>query len=130
VDARVVEVSGMTSDFTLVGAPGSTPSEDSAVVMTVTTNSETGYRVTVQGRRPALTGSPGNPDTIPLDHLRVRGTDSPAYVPLSQDPLLVHQSDRPTSAAGDAVSNDYAVDVPFVNSDTYSTELDYIVTAE
>jgi hypothetical protein len=99
--------------------------------MTITTNSASGYLVSVQPTSDTLTGAvPGNTETIPIGQLGVRESGTDPFRPLSVlDPLTVHEQDTPSAPGGDAVSNDYQVEIPFVPSDTYSAELDYIVTA-
>ena len=100
--------------------------------MTVTTNSAAGYLVTVQGTSGSLTGAaPGNTATIPIGAMGVRETGTTAFQPLSGDlPSVVHQQGAPSAPGGDAVSNDYQVQIPNVASDTYSATLDYIVIAQ
>lgn len=131
VESRVLSVSDMTSAFTLTGLPNSTAEQEGAVGMTVTTNSSAGYSVTVQSTGDVLTPSaPGNSDTVDVGRLAVRDSGQTVYTPLSENPYTVHTKTGPSAPGGDAVSNDYQVDIPFVASDTYSTELDYIVTAQ
>lgn len=131
VEARVIEISDLTPAFTLAGAPGATVEKDGAVGLTVTTNSAGGYAVTVQAADQVLTGSnPGDPDSIPIAQLGVRGRGQSAFTPLSQNPFTVHTSTGPSGPGGDAVANDYQVQIPFVASDTYSTTLEYIMTAQ
>ncbi len=131
VAARSITLSGLTPSFTLTGLPGSTVQQEGAVGMTVTTNSTGGYAVTVRSTTDVLTGSGSSTDTIPVGQLGVRGTAPRGYVPLSRTaPVTVHTSTGPTSAGGDAISNDYRVTVPDVTSGTYTTELEYIATAQ
>ena len=133
VDADVLTLSGLTPSFRLTGLPGDVVQLDGAVNLTVTTNSHRGYTVSVTPRRPVLTAEPTTTDTIPVERLAVRpsGDDRAGFTPL--DPggsVQVHSQDRPSAPGGDAVSNDYRVDIPFVDSADYGTELDYIVTAQ
>jgi hypothetical protein len=133
IAARSITMSGLTPSFTLTGLPGSTVEQDGAVGMTVTTNSAGGYAVTVRSTKSALTGKPGNADTIPIERLSVRGTDPSPFVRMtgpSGTPITVHTSTGPTSSGGDAISNDYKVEIPDVASGTYSTDLEYIATAQ
>lgn len=44
-------------------------------------------------------------------------------------PVLVHDQSGPSAPAGDLISNDYAIDVPVVQSGSYRGQLDYIATA-
>jgi uncharacterized repeat protein (TIGR01451 family) len=131
VAALAITLTGLTPSFTLAGLPDSTVSSDGALTMTVTTNSPGGYQVTVQAGAPSLTGgTPGNTATIPVGLLSVRESGTPLYRILSATTaLVVHQQDGPSAPGGDAVSNDYRIEIPFVAADTYSTTLDYIVSA-
>ena len=53
------------------------------------------------------------------------------WTPLSSvNPFVVHTKTGPSAAGGDAVANDYQVQIPFVPADTYTTTLEYVVTAE
>jgi hypothetical protein len=98
--------------------------------MKVTTNSTGGYGVTVQSSGDLLVSSPRG-SSIPIKQLSVRGSDPHEFRPLSTDPLSVHTSNGPTSPDGEAVSNDYQVEIPAdADSGTYSTELEYIATAQ
>ena len=132
VEASFIGLVGLTPAFTLVGAPGSVVTQEGAVNMTVITNSYGGYSVTARAETDRLVGqTPGNADTIPVERLGVRPSGGSLFTPLSADsPLVVHQQDRASAAAGDAVSNDYQVDIPFVGADTYTTTVEYIVTAQ
>ncbi|CUU59674.1 conserved repeat domain-containing protein [Parafrankia irregularis] len=132
IEAQTLSLTDLPTSFTLSGVPNQTVTADHAVTMTVITNSADGYTVSVQGTAPALAGTlPGNDDTIPLDMLSVRATGGGAFQPLSHTTaVLVHSQDVPSAAGGDAISNDYSVDIPFVASDTYSTTLDYIAATQ
>jgi hypothetical protein len=97
----------------------------------VTTNSAGGYVVTVQAETGALTGAAPNTDTIPVSRLGVRESGATLFQALSQNSaLVVHRQESPSAPGGDAVSNDYQMQIPFVAADTYSTTLDYIVTTQ
>ncbi len=132
VAARTITLTALTSSFTLTGLPNTTVSSNGTVTMTVTTNSAAGYLVSVRPTRATLTGAaPGNAETIPIGQLGVRESGTDPFRPLSDlAPLTVHEQDTPSAPGGDAVSNDYQVEIPFVPSDTYSAELDYIVSAQ
>ncbi|WP_374947808.1 beta strand repeat-containing protein [Agreia sp.] len=131
VAPRTISISGLTDDITLTGLPNTTVTSNGAVTMTVTTNSAGGYVVAVQSSTEALTGAdPSNTDVIPITDLKVRRSGDTSFVPLSLDPLIVEDSDSATPPSGDAVSNDYRVDIPFVDGDTYSGTLNYIVSAQ
>lgn len=133
VAQQVISLTGLTPSFTLAGLPDSTVSSDGTLTMTVATNSSSGYVVAVQAASPSLTGTtPGDTDsTIPIDRLSVRETGTSEFQPLSAStPLVVHRQDEPSSPGGDAISNDFRVQIPFVPSDTYAGTLDYIVSAQ
>jgi uncharacterized repeat protein (TIGR01451 family) len=131
VAARTISITGLTDDITLTGLPNTTVTSNGAVTMTVTTNSTGGYVVSVRSSTDELTSAdPLNTDVIPIEDLAVRGTGDTSFVPLSPDPIVVEDRDSATSPAGDAVSNDYRVDIPFVDGDTYTGTLDYIVSTQ
>ncbi len=132
IAARTLLLTDLTPGFTLTGLPGSTVTADGAVTMTVTTNSPGGYTVTVQATTTSLTaGTPGNTGVIPVGNLRVRESGTSAFFPLTNtQALVVHRQGTPSGPGGDAVSNDFQVQIPDVPSDTYSTSLDYIATAQ
>jgi uncharacterized repeat protein (TIGR01451 family) len=131
VAARSVALSDLTPSFSLNGPPNSTASADGAVTMTVVTNSTSGYLVTVQAATASLSASePTNPASIPVDQLQVRESGTSTFQAMSADSAtVVHQQGAASAPAGDAVSNDFQVQIPFVPPDTYSTTLDYIVSA-
>ena len=61
----------------------------------------------------------------------MRESGTTPFQPLSATTsVVVHQQDAPSGPGGDAVSNDYQVQIPDVSSGTYTTTLDYIVTAQ
>ncbi len=132
VDASTLTLTGLTPSFTLTGLPNSTVQQEGAVTLTVTTNSPGGYTVLVRGTDQQLRAANGSSDTIGLERLGVRASGSgDPFQPLSSDPgVVVHSQNRASGPGGDAVSNDYQVRVPFVDSDRYSTTLEYIVTAQ
>lgn len=120
---------GLTPSFTLIGDPGQTVSTGaSPVTMTVTTNNTQGYTVTVQPATPTLEPNiTGNTDSIPIARLRVRESGTTTYTPLSfSTPVVVHSQTGPSAEAGDQLSNDYSITIPFVAQDTYSATLNYI----
>jgi len=129
---RSIGLSGLTSSFDLAGLPDTTVTANGAVTMTVTTNSTGGYQVGVQAESTTLVGAtPGNTDTIPIAALLVRQSGTSLFEPMSATaPLVVHSQTRPSSPGGDAVSNDFRIQIPFVSTDTYSTTLDYIASAQ
>ncbi|WP_256788232.1 putative Ig domain-containing protein [Frankia sp. AvcI1] len=132
ITAQSLALTDLTPAFTLTGEPNSSVVQNGAVTMTVTTNSTDGYTVTVQATSPTLTGqTAGNGDSIPVSSLLVRQSGTSTFTPLSDTVAVpVYSKGQPSAPGGDAVSNDYAIDVPFVASDTYSTTLDYIAASQ
>ncbi len=100
--------------------------------MTVTSNSTSGYVVTVQAGDAWLAPlDPRNGSAIAIALLRVRESGSSLFRSLSdQSALVIHQQSGPSAAQGDAVGNDYQIEIPFVPADTYSVTLDYIVSTQ
>ena len=132
IAARFLTLSGLTPSFSVTGTPNSQVAQDGAVVMTVFTNSATGYLVSVRAVSDRLTAAtPGNDESIPVGLVNVRGdAQRGEFVPLSEDtPVVVENRIGASSPGGDAVSNDYRVDIPFVTPDTYTGTLEYIVSA-
>jgi hypothetical protein len=123
-----ISLSGLTAAFTLSGAPATTATGVGAVNMNAKTNNRTGYNVTVQAATATLTGATvGNTDTIPVSSLTVHNT-SAVYTPLSNTSAVTTANSAVKSAStGDTVSNDYQIVIPWVNADTYSVTLDYIL---
>ncbi|MGI3785683.1 MAG: hypothetical protein ACRYG2_33475 [Janthinobacterium lividum] len=130
IAARSITLSDATPSFTLTGLPGSTVEQEGAVGMKVTTNSPGGYAVTVDARTGTLVGTRRSSDTFPIGQLSVRGTAPNPFVRMSTTPVTVHTSTGPTSPDGDVIRNDYEVEIPDVASDTYSADLEYVVTAQ
>jgi uncharacterized repeat protein (TIGR01451 family) len=127
--ALAVTLTDLTPSFTVTGPPDTTVTADGAMTMTVITNSPGGYTVSVRAKTETLTGAtPGNSDTIPIGSLGVRESGTSTYSPLSTQSQVVHQQTWPSAPGGDAVSNDFRVDIPFVTSDSYTVELEYIVS--
>lgn len=130
---NAIALTGLTPAFTLVGLPGATVTGNAAVTMDVTTNNLAGYAVTVQaGTAALLPAAVGNPDSIPIGNLHVResaGGNAGAFTGVSStSPVVVHTQAARSAPAGDTITNDYSVDIPFVNTDTYSATLTYIAT--
>ncbi|MET8143647.1 hypothetical protein ABZU32_25375 [Sphaerisporangium sp. NPDC005288] len=127
-----ITLTGLTDSFTLTGAPGSIPTTGATpVTMTVTTNNFAGYNVSVVPRTPNLTGAiAGNTDVIPANALQVDGpVQAGTYAPLTHPtPLVVAVKNSASAPAGDAITNNYRIIVPFVRPDTYSGILDYVAT--
>ncbi|WP_375423218.1 hypothetical protein [uncultured Friedmanniella sp.] len=129
--SSVITLTGLTSGFTLTGIPGATVATLNAVTMNVETNNVAGYDVTVEAASDVLdpADTVANPDTIPIDALSVRENGTPTYTQLSDTtPVTVHTQDSRSDDGGDVIGNDYSVDIPFVNVDTYSVTLNYIAT--
>jgi hypothetical protein len=124
-----ITLSGLTGSFTLSGAPGSTPSSNSVVTMNVATNNLTGYNVTVKAPTLQLNmagATTGNTNTIPNGNLKVRETGQSTFTSISNlTATTVHNQLTRSATGGDTVSNDYQVDIPFVNADTYTGTLNY-----
>ena len=118
------------SNFDLNGTPGSTVSGDGSVTGLVTTNNAAGYSVGVQAAAATLQPTLGtNTDTIPIADLQVANAAG-AYTPLSNTaPVITNTQATRSALTGDAFSDDYKVNIPDVNSDTYSVTLNYTATA-
>ena len=118
--------------FTLTGIPGATLTELGAVDFTVQTNNSLGYAVTVKAATANMVGTGTNAEVIPTSALTVRETDSgDAYTPLTSGvaaATTVHTQNTKSAEAGDTLSNDYQLVVPFVNEDTYTATLNYVAT--
>lgn len=132
--ASSITLSGLTPSFTLNGLPGDVVTGNDAVSFSVTTNNIGGYTVTVQADTATLLPqTAGNGDSIPIANLRVRESaaeDLGAFTSLSStSSVQVHAQTGQSAETGDALSNDYQVSIPFVNSDTYSVTLNYVATA-
>ena len=137
-----IELSGLTTSFTLTGIPGATTTAGGTVTMTVETNNLAGYNVTVAPAplTPALVAdTAGNTDVIPIGALSVKESIAPpaAFTALSNSgapgfevgvPVTVHTQPTRSAEDGDDLSNDYQVIIPFVNEDNYSATLDYVAT--
>lgn len=131
---RFVTITGLDASFTLTGAPDATVTREGAVSMTVNTNSAGGYVVSAESQSNQLV-SAQTPDNISISRLEVRDSQATDYVPMLENAQVVHRKDSPSAPGGDAVVNDYRVDLPFVSSDTYSTTtysttIDSIVAAQ
>jgi hypothetical protein len=125
-----VTLSGLSPNFTIAGAPLTTATGLSAVTMNAKTNNKTGYNVTVQAAAATMTGAiAGNTDTIPVSALSVRNTTTGgAYTAISNTASVqVANTTAKSTSGGDTVNNDYQVAIPWVNADTYSVTLNYIL---
>ncbi|WP_371780880.1 DUF7927 domain-containing protein [Streptosporangium subroseum] len=123
-----IALTDLINEFTLTGMPDTTVRGREVVTMTVTTNSVNGYTVTARANSSELVpATPGVTDRIPVANLRVRESGTSAFSPLSATtPVVVHQQSGPSAPGGDAIGNDYEVDIPFVAADRYSTTIDYV----
>jgi hypothetical protein len=127
--ASTITLSSLTGSFTISGNPGATSTKTSAVSMNVLTNNLTGYQVTVKAASTTLTGSTGNTDTLPVTDLKVRESGGVTYAPLNAvTSAIVHSQLTRSGSSGDTITNDYQVDIPFVNADTYSVTLNYVAS--
>ncbi|GAA3200069.1 fibronectin type III domain-containing protein [Actinocorallia longicatena] len=123
-----IQLTGLAAGFTLSGLPETTVRGDGAVSLTVVTNSPGGYTVSVRAVSPALT-APGTDQTIPVSRVRVREVGTGVFQPLSTtDPVSTFSKAAPSAESGDALTDDYEVDIPFVPSGRYSGTIDYIAT--
>jgi len=118
------------ASFNLNGLPGTTVPGLGAVTGLVTTNNAAGYSIGVQAAAATLQPSTGaNPDSIPIEALQVANAAG-AYIPLSStEPVITETKATRSALAGDAILDDYRVDIPDVNSDTYRVTLNYTATA-
>jgi hypothetical protein len=127
-----ITLSDLTSSFQIDGGPSTTQTKTSAVSMNVKTNRESGYTVTVDPVGVALIGERvGNTDTIPVQDLKVKDSAASGYSAL--DPVTATQvksQGSESDASGDTITNDYQVDIPFVNADTYSATLSYVAATQ
>lgn len=125
-----ITLSGLSAAFTITGAPLTTATGASAVTMTAKSNNKTGYNVTVQAAAATMTGAiAGNADTIPVSALSVRNTATGgAYTAISNTAAVqVANSSSKSTGGGDTINNDYQIAIPWVNADTYSVTLNYIL---
>jgi hypothetical protein len=127
-----IQLSNLTSSFTLSGVPGDEPIDTGAVTMNVFTNNASGYTVTVQPAAANLVGTGTNTDTIPVSDLSVRVTGTTAAPNLNAAaPVPIYtQATRSAAAPGDLLSNDYGFNtlIPDVHDDTYSVTINYVVS--
>jgi choice-of-anchor A domain-containing protein/uncharacterized repeat protein (TIGR01451 family) len=126
-----ITLTNLTPAFVLSGTPNSTVTGEGVVTMTVTTNSLTGYAVSVQANDAELTpvGGPTDPDLfIAIGNLGVRPSGDGEFQPLSVDtPVVVHSQPGPSAPEGDDLSNDYQVTIPLeVVATDYTATLTYV----
>lgn len=68
---------------------------------------------------------------VAIANLSVKNTTGGTYAPLSNttaDTVTTKATKSP--AGGDSFSNDYQIQIPFVNSDTYSVGLNYVAATQ
>lgn len=125
-------MSGLTPSFTLSGDPNTTVTAAGAVTMNVLTNNKTGYTVSVQAAGSTMAAvTTGNTDSIPIANLKVRETGTTTYTSLNNSsPVTVHSQATKSASSSEAVSNDFSLAIPFVNSDTYRVTLNYVAAAQ
>jgi hypothetical protein len=128
---NAIELSALTPSFTLTGNPGATITSTGAVSMNVKTNNTSGYSVSVVAAGDSLdpANTSANTDTIAIDRLKVRATNTTDWFPMDDEDVVTVTTKTSRSAeGGDSISNDYQLAVPFVNADTYSVTLNYVAT--
>jgi hypothetical protein len=127
-----ITLSGLTSAFTITGDPSTTVAKTGAVSGTVTTNNSTGYNVSVKAASATMAGATtGNTDTIPIANLGVKDSGGSTYAALSSSTAnVVKVKSSKSASAGDAFTDDYQIQIPFVNSDTYSATLNYTAATQ
>lgn len=129
-----ITLTGLTPSFTLTGTPGETVTGDGAVEFNVETNNVAGYAVTVQSAAATMlpANTVTNTDSIAIGDLTVRESGAGAFTPMTASgagaPVVVHTQATRSANGGDDLSNDYQINVPTVNVDTYSATLDYVAT--
>jgi hypothetical protein len=130
--SSAITLTNLTAAFTLSGSPGQTPTTGATpVTMTVTTNNFAGYNVTVVpatvNLSPAIVG---NADVIPSNDLEVDGpVQNGTFVHLTfGTPIIVATKATASAPAGDAITNNYRITIPFVRPDTYTGVLNYVAT--
>ena len=129
-----INLTMVDATFTLTGTPTTTQTEVSAIDFNVQTNNALGYAVTVQAAAANMVGTGLNADVIPTTSLRVKETGTAqAFTPLTVAggggaAVTVHSQATKSADAGDNISSDYQLVVPFVNEDTYTATLNYVAT--
>ncbi len=124
-----ITLTDLTPSFTLTGNPGDQVPANGAVSMRVTTNSPNGYTVTVQPAAATLIEANGGTDTFSVGSLQVRGPALLNFTSLAfGTALTVAGKDGPSDPAGDVITNDYQVTIPFVRPGTYTGTLNYVAS--
>lgn len=127
--STAIALTGLTTEFTLTGLPGAEVTQAEAVAFTVETNNLAGYNVTVQSATSTLVAeTAGNADSIPIGALSVSEAGTTFTGISAATPFVVHSQTTRSEEGGDDLTNDYRIDIPFVNTDTYSATLNYIAT--
>jgi hypothetical protein len=127
VDAQSISLTDVPTGFTLAGEPYETVTSDGVVAMTVTTNSPTGFLVTLQPVSTVFDSTTADGETIPISALKVRQTGTSSFTALSSEALTTYLQTGPSTPGGVAVSNDFQMVIPFVPPGTYTATLDYLV---
>ena len=117
-----------SSSFTVAGPVNTAQTLTEAVKTTVITSNKTGYTLTIRGSGDFKGSLPNNTDTMPLANLSVAPKGGTTFTPLSLLDQVIIKTTKPTTPAGDAMSWDVKLNIPFVQEDTYSTTLTYTAT--
>ena len=130
VNDRSIQLNDLTESFTLEGPADAVVVNNGAISMTVDSNNPGGYQVTVQGESGELVSRTAvDGPTIAISELFFRGNGTAEFTPLSTDPQVVFARNAASAPDGDAVSSDFRMQMPFVDPDTYSVTLEYLVSA-
>jgi hypothetical protein len=104
--------------------------ETGAVSYSVLTNNVGGYNVNVVADKDVLLPAGASTDYIPIANLSVRPGGSGTFTPMSSaNAITLREKGTRSAAGGDAYSDDYRVNIPFVADDVYSVTLNYVATA-
>ena len=131
---NAIALTGLTGTFELDGTPGSTVTDGAlaSVSFSVVTNNQAGYNVSVVPEAETLlpVNPLTNPDSIPVGNLQVSSDAKVSFAGLvAGTPTVVRNQLVRSLSDGDPYQNFYRVIVPFVNTDIYSVNLDYVATA-
>lgn len=130
VVGSAITLTGLPASFTLTGNPGETVTTTTPVTVVVATNNFEGYGLSIEPQSAALEpATAGNTDTIPIGDLGVRAGATGNFSPLTfGSPVDVYTQATPSAEAGDTLSTEYQITIPFVRPDTYTAVLDYVAT--
>jgi hypothetical protein len=126
--AEGITMTGLSSGFTLAGAPGAVDT-DNTVTYNVETNNVAGYTVTVKSENAAFVGTGLNTDTIPIGTLKVVDHNGDLADVSSSATTLVHTQSGRSIDGGDDLGSNYQMLIPVKNADTYTATLDYVATS-